>query len=193
MHLEATVTREDLVKLFAELLPLTVRFGGGDHYVSFRDPEDVELLPGEGLRLASKAKVVWPVLGIAVPIAVHRVTVRLRPEVTSEAKAARPSEPYAGRLLFRLAIEHADFAMVPDSVDISLTERINAELEKHPIDLSWGFARMLSCAVKLPAALVPLDALGLEVTSGEIAVSKDALRMTVALRSEVIRTDSPQA
>jgi hypothetical protein len=177
MHLQATLSRDDLEELFYGLLPLTIRAGVPDQTIAFYEPRGLTLVANDGLRLVCKAKITWPVLGLKVPILVHEVVVRIRPEIAARAQGAA--------LVFHLSLEHADFALLPDAVDRTITDRINVELTKDPVDLSWAFARTLSLTVPLPDAIEPSTGLSLGVVSSTLRITDKALEMLIGLYAKV--------
>ena len=177
MHLQATLSRDDLVDVFHGLLPLTIRIGGPEQTIAFYEPKSLTLVADDGLRLVCKAKIVWPVLGIKVPILVHEVVVRIRPDIEERADGAA--------LVFHLSLEHADFALLPDAVDRTITELINVELAKDPVDLSWAFARTLTLSVPLPDAIEPPTELSLGVVSHELLITDNAMGLGIGLYAKV--------
>jgi hypothetical protein len=177
MRLEVTLSHHDLANLFADLLPLQIRLGAENHYIAFFDPEPLELVPGAGLRLVCKAKISWPVLGTAVPIAIHRVVLRVTPEIVDQHL-----------LYFQLKVEHADFALLPDFIDAPVTDRINAELARR--SLCWPFAATFTRVIPLGDAIVPPLTLGLETASADVRITERAVTMTVAFRARVEREGS---
>src|SRR4051812_5252728 len=102
MWVETILSRDDLAKLLAQALPLTIFLGEdrhdepaddrignqanqaqskGDHSLTLHDLGDVSLVPDVGLRVTCKAKVSWPVLGIDVPIGLNSLTLSVLPTI----------------------------------------------------------------------------------------------------------------
>jgi hypothetical protein len=179
MWVEVILSGEDLKELFAELMPLTIHFGHKDQYLSFNDLREITLVPDTGLRIACKAKVCWPLLGLALPIPLHSLVVLARPEVAQT--------PEGDILVFKLFIEHADFAGIPTAIDERITDKVNKALSERALDLSWNFARTLSRTVKLPRSLRPLDALSLRLAWGKVRVTDEAMVMAVSFHSKLSR------
>ena len=179
MWVEVILSKGDLSGLFAQVMPLTVTFGEADHFLSLTDPQSATLVPDVGLRVACKAKLRWPVMGIGVPISLHSLVVLLRPTIAKEA---------GGDVLhLHVEIEHADFAGVPTAIDARLTERINKELATKARELSWNFTRALGQFVKLPSALDPVSGLALKVAWGKLKVNDEALTMVVSFHPTLQR------
>ncbi len=179
MWVEVILAQEDLTTLFGQLMPLTIHFGGKDQYLSLSDLREVKLVPDTGLRLSCKAKVCWPVLGIALPIPLHSLIVLLEPHVVRTEEG--------DILVFKLHIEHADFAGIPTAIDERITEKVNKELAARELDLSWNFARTLSRTVDLPRALRPVDSLDLRLAWGKVKVTDEAMVMAVSFHAKLSR------
>jgi hypothetical protein len=130
------------------------------------------------LRVACKAEIRWPVLGITVPITIDKVTLLITPVITE--KDGRPA------LAFRLQIEHVDVGMLVKLMDSSLTALVNKELETHA-ELVWGFAKTLSVSAKLPEVMKDLASLDLEVAWGKVKITAEALVFVVSFRTAVRR------
>jgi len=180
MWVEVILSRDDLAELFGKLMPLTIHFGGKDQYLSLSEPREVTLVPDSGLRIACKAKVRWPVLGLALPIALHSLIVLVQPQVVQTADG--------DILVFKLFIEHADFAGIPTAIDERITDKVNKELASRALDLSWNFARTLSRKVDLPRALRPVDALNLRLAWGKVRITDEAMVMAVSFHSKLSRS-----
>jgi hypothetical protein len=184
MWLEAVFSKGDFVLLAEELLPLTIHLGHpvtADHYVQLNGPADVSLVEGKGLRLACKAQVRWPVLGIDIPVNVDSLTVLLEPSV-----ATTLGEDEA---VFKLEIESADVAWVPALVDRGIVHSINEALNKKGAELHWQFAKTLSHVFGMPEFLQPLHALSLKVAWGKVRTTEEAVAFAVSFHTRAIRQD----
>jgi hypothetical protein len=179
MWLEAILSNEDLTALVGQLAPLTIPLADQGH-LEVTDPHDITLVAGVGLRLICKAKLRWPVLGIDVPITLKSVTVVLRPEIAKDESGES--------LVFKLEIEHADFAGIPTMLDTRITEKVNKELAAKHVELAWDFKKSLSHVFKLPESLQPIDAIALDVAWGEIKVTDKALVFAVSFHAAVTRS-----
>ncbi len=178
MWLEAILSRGDLTALVKKFTPVTIRLGeDGSIYLS--EPSDVILVPDVGVRVVCRANLTWPFLGIRVPIALHSLTVLMRPEIV---KGHGLDE-----LAFKMELEHADIAGVPAMIDNHITERVNKELAEKNAPLIWKFSETLSHAFPLPALLEPLEAFDLRVAWGKVKVTPDALVFAVSFHSTVTR------
>ena len=102
----------------------------------------MRLVPDLGLRIECKARVRWPVLGIELPVALNALTLMLVPSVGQG--------PHGDTLVFRIAIEHADFTAVPDIIDQRITKAINAKLESKDAELCWDLSKTLTLSARLP-------------------------------------------
>ena len=181
MWIEAILTKDDFDRLLAQLMPLTIDLGEGGDHVALSEPREVQFVEGQGVRLQCEAKVRYSVLGIHVPLTIHKVTAMLRPVVQKG-----PSGD--DQLAFKIFIVHADVAGLPTMVDEKLTDTVNAALEKH-LALSWDFAAMLSRSVELPASMHPLETLSLDVAWGKVKVTAETIVMAISFHSSIARHD----
>jgi hypothetical protein len=178
MWLEAILSRDDLRRALDQFAPVNVKLGDGRGTLFLDTPTEVELVPDQGLRVVCRAKVHWPVLGIHVPATLKEVIVLVRPVV----------ERHAGidMLVFKLHIEHADFALVPTTVDRRLTESLNAELEKH-VELSWKFSDTLSRLIELPPLFEPSETLALGTRGGVVKTTSESVGLAIVMRADLHR------
>jgi hypothetical protein len=181
MWLEAIVPKEDLSALVAEFTPLTILLGE-DGRLSLSEATDVSLVEGVGLRVVCKAQVHWSVLGLSVPVTLHSLAVLLRPEI--EPRDGAPA------LVFRVQIEHADLAGLPDVIDDRVTGLVNHELEARHVELSWGYGNTLSHVFDLPETLRPLEQLALVAGSARVKVTHDAMALAIEMTARVDRGES---
>jgi hypothetical protein len=182
MWVEAVLSKEDLVSLVAQIVPLTIRIdpdAGADHYIELETAADLVLVADQGLRMTTQAKIHWPVLGITVPIKIDPLSVIIRPTVTQT--------PEGDALSFTLEIEQADFAGIPAFGDQPITDKINRELSKRHVELAWAFAAMLSHRFNLPPLLEPLDSLALNVAWGKVRVTDEAMVLAISFHAAVSR------
>jgi len=188
MWLEAILSREDLVAVVEQLVPLKIRLDVNDEekdddegrFLVLHDPSEVTLVPDVGLRLVCKASVRWPVFRIRVPVNVKSLTVILKPAI--ERRDGHDA------LAFGLHVEHADLAGLPPMIDAHITEKINEALAKETI--AWDFAKTLSHAFNLPPVLEDLSAFELVVLGGKVKITDEALGLAVAFRPRVLRANS---
>ncbi len=177
MWFEAVLSGEDFGTLVGQFTPTTIPIGDGSIHLS--DPSEVALIPDVGVRIVCKARLKWPFLGIRVPIVIHSLAVVLRAEILSREDA--------DEIVFKLELEHADFAGIPTLIDKQITEKINKELAEREIELCWKFAETLSHTFTLPSSLEGLSALSLRIARGRVKVTHEAMFFTVAFSTAVRR------
>jgi len=184
MWLEAILSKEDLVSVASELLPLGVQLGPPDseHYVLLSAATAVTLVEGRGLRIACNAQIRWPVLGMDIPINVEGLTVLVEPSVPEGG----------GDLHFLVQLEQADVAWVPAFVDAKLVDVVNDALKERAGALSWDFAETLSHRFPLPEMLGPARALSLGVSWGKVRITGEALVLVVSFRALAVRDTTPE-
>jgi hypothetical protein len=179
MWLEAILSRDDLERALEQFAPVNVKLGDGGGTLFLDTPSEVELVPDRGMRVVCRAKVHWPVLGIHVPVTLNRVVVLVRPEVERHEGAEM--------LVFKLVIEHVDFALLPTPVDVRLTEALNAELEKKHVELTWKFSDTLSRMIELPPLFEPSETLALGARGGMVETTRDSVGLAIAMRADLHR------
>jgi len=184
MWVEAILSKDDVTAVIIDLCPLTIHLGqdpSDEHYIRLSNPRDVSIVEDRGLRFTCNAEIRWPVLGIDVPIGVESITMTLSPTVA----------PDAGEhvLAFRPQIENIDLSWIPEMFDQRIADKINHELEKKHVELSWRFAETLSHRFGLPSFLLPIAALDVEVAWGKVRVTSEAMVMAVSFHTRVVRRD----
>jgi hypothetical protein len=180
MWLEAVVSKEDLGSLIARIVPLTIRINpedGADHYIELATATDLVLVAGQGLRMATQARVHWPILGITVPIKIDPLGVMIKPRIIGT--------PEGDALSFTLEIEEADVAGIPAFGDKAVTDKINRELDKRHVELAWAFATMLSHRFHVPTLLEPIGSLAFNVAWGKVRVTEEAMVLAISFHAEV--------
>ncbi len=181
MWVEAIFSQADLRELVEKFLPLTIHFGDEGSFV-VSDPTEISLVKGAGLRVACRAKVHLPVLGIDIPVTIKALTILLRPVILKKESG--------DSLVFRIEIEHADLAGIPTIIDNQITHRVNKMLADKEVDMAWEFTKTLSYSFDLPATLAPINAMSIIAAWGEVRVSDDALALVVSFHNEVFRGDA---
>jgi hypothetical protein len=174
--LEAIVPKEDLSALIRGMTPLTIRLGE-DGRLSLGEPTDISLVENAGLRVVCAAEIHWAVLGISVPVVVRSVTVLLRPEVEER--------PDGTAIVFRVEIEQADFAGLPDIVDDGITDVVNHELAAKHVELSVPYQRLLGHVFELPDVLQPPERLELVAGGAQLRTTTDALALAIEMSANV--------
>lgn len=181
MKLNAVITREELLAFAAQWLPLKVLLGDPDNderFLQLTEPSRIELVPAQGLRIACRAQIRWPVLGWSVPVTARQLTVLFKP--TIEVHDDQPS------LAFRLRIEQADLAAVPARFDTAIREAVNRALAER-VKPAWKFGAMLSRSIPMPAVLATTQSIDLEVNHGEVEVNEQGFVFELALKAATTR------
>ncbi len=177
MWLDAVLLPADIEHLVSQLAPVT--FAIGDGHLHLSSPSQCVLVPDVGLRVVCEARLVWPVLGIAVPVTVHGLALLVRPElVRRDAHEV---------LVFRVAIEGGDVGGFLKVFDARILELANRELLGKQVELVWAFDQMLTHVFRLPRAMVPLDSLDLAVLEARLRIRADQLALAVRFGATVQR------
>jgi hypothetical protein len=178
MLLEAILTKTDLDRIVAHLVPAEIQIGDDGNLV-LDEPREVRLVPDVGLHLAVRAKLHWPIMGLHVPVDVDPLTLLMQPFVERR--------PDRDALVFKLRVEHADITHSPKIIDDRITARINHELIEKRVELSWNFRKTLSQAFELPASIKSSSAFILDVKHGVVKVTADAIAFGVSFDTAVRR------
>jgi hypothetical protein len=182
MWVEAILAPDDVRALFAALLPVTIRLGERGE-LALEPPHTITLVEGRGIHVTCRARLRWMVLGVRVPITIHSLNALVLPSIERRDGA--------DILVFRVDVEHADVALLPDLVDDEVTRVVNAELAKKRIDLEWRFSDTLSHVFAMPRALEEIESLGLVVQWGRVKVTTKGLVLAVSFEAVVARRDGP--
>jgi hypothetical protein len=181
MKLQAVFSRDELVAFASQWLPLKLQLGDptkDDKFVLLSDPRAIELVPQRGLRIACRAQIRWPVLGINVPITARNLSVLLTPAIVEvEGQPA---------LAFRPRIEQADLSGVPARLDATLTEGINRALADRARP-TWRFGAMLTRSIAMPPMIATTAAIDLSVHGGDVQVTEESFSFSL-----VVRADAPR-
>src|ERR1700688_2253455 len=128
MWVEAVLARADLDKAVRDFCPLRINLKR-DGNILISDPRELELVAGVGLRMSVAVEFHWPILGIQVPVSVRSATLDVTPQILEK--------PAGEALTFKLHIDDVDLLILPEFVDRSIVDLVNAELEAKHVELSW--------------------------------------------------------
>jgi hypothetical protein len=181
MWIEAIISSEDLRRSLSEFAPLRIRLGNDGAELAIESPSEVSLVADLGARIVCAAQLHWPFLGIHVPMAIKSLVILLRPVIEAHENG--------DALVFKLEIEHADFALVPTAIDNRITALVNAELAKRHVELTWRYADTLDHVFHLPDSFAPVESLALVLTSAVVKVTNEAVGLAISVRCDVLRGD----
>jgi hypothetical protein len=183
MWAEFIFSRDDLARLVAQALPLTIHLGDADaeadHSLGLSDLGEVTLVADVGLRVTCKAHIHWPVLGLDVPLALNALTLLLMPTIGEGADG--------DRLVFRASIEHADFEGFPALIDRGIAAAINAKLAAKGGELAWNFSRALTYLAPFPPLLEQLEAFAIRPAWGKVRITEEAIVYAASFHSALVR------
>jgi hypothetical protein len=183
MHIRARLDDADMRRVLGEILPVTVLFdedqGLDGRWVTIDRARELEMVPGEGIRLATSGELRWPVSVVPVTIRLTALQVLLRPIVVGQGVGTR--------LLFRPLIEEADLQRLPGFVDRGIVAIVNRALEARSELLAWRVADSLGLQFQLPATLGPLETANVEVVSAGIEIDERWMELSVSLQMSVSR------
>ncbi len=180
MKLQAVFSRDELVAFTSQWLPLKLQLGDAkkdDRFLLLSDPKTIDLVPGRGLRIACRAEIRWPVMGLTVPIKARNLSVLMTPSVIDVA--GQPA------LAFKPHIEQADLSGVPSRLDGTLTDAVNRALADR-VKPTWTFGAMLTRSIPMPAMLSTAS-IDLSCAGGEVHVSEEAFTFSLVVRATAPR------
>lgn len=182
MWLEAIITREDLVHVLGEILPVKIHLDDDntvERWLWLGRAEELTLVPDEGLRVTCAAELCWSIAGMSPSAKIEKLGVLIRPQI---------SETDKGHLLeFKIEIEEADFSALPAFVDSTIAKAVNVALSAK--GLTWNFTETLTREVLIPRAFKPVEALKIGVAWGKTRINAEALVLVVSFKMGVVRAD----
>lgn len=179
MWIEAVLSKDDIADLARKLSPLEIRLGDAGGKLRLTEPREIFLMPTVGLHIVCSGHLEWPVLGVSVPVTFHSLRMRVLPEIDKRSDG--------DALAFKLEIEHADIAVVPNLVDNHITDVINRELAKKGFGIAWDFTDSLTHVFELPDAFDAPRSIGLRVRAGHVRVTDEALVLAISFDASVGR------
>jgi hypothetical protein len=180
MHLKAILTRDDLHGVLMQFAPLEICLAENGKLL-LSSPAEVALVPGKGMSVVCDATLQWPVLGFALPVQMRGLAVQVQPSVRSGPDGGNTV------LALTLQIDRTGFSLLPAMIDERVTSRVNQELVKKDVELSWNFEKTLSHVFSLPDALTSAAALSLKVSGGTVVATDSAVVFTVDFDAAVRR------
>jgi hypothetical protein len=177
MWAEAIITPKDCEDFVRSMMPFEIVLDAlGKRALSLEHPARVALVAERGIMIETPARLRWTVAGAEVPISIRLAQVLLLPTIAT----------HAGRdaLVFTLRVERAEFVSLPDSIDKSITSRLNEALEKSPARLVWNFTKALDFHFKLPLSIRPARQIDLTAKWGRVRVTDEAVVLALSFHAE---------
>jgi hypothetical protein len=189
MDIRARLDEETLRRMLGDILPITVLLdddrGTDGRYLTIGRAERLDLIPGEGVRLATSGELRWPFKVVPLTFALNGLQILVRPIVVGEGLSTR--------VLFRPRIEHIDFQKLPDFVDRGILALVNRTLEARSQLLSWHVADSLCQRFPLPVTMVPLEIASVDVVSASLTIDRAGIELAVSLDMGVTRAGTTAA
>lgn len=183
MHIETTLTLEDLTQLLHELTPLRIHMSGPEgpeRWLELEPPRKVSLEPGVGARVVTSGRFRYTKGHVPFAAEIREVRLLLEPRVVDDG-------PDGLRLAFAIDIEHGDLVMVPEAIDSGIVAIVNEALTPRATKLVWRFSDTLATELELSPRMQPVDRLTTTVTGGETKVDEATVRFKVRLRAKLHR------
>ncbi|WP_437874606.1 hypothetical protein [Sorangium sp. So ce513] len=182
MWLEAIITREDLVQVLGEFLPVKIHLDDDDstdRWLYLGKPTEITLVEDMGLRVNCPAELKWSLPVVSPTVKLDELKVLISPEIIEKNKG--------NVLAFNIELEEADIRGIPSIIDHTIMKAVNAALaNKKP---EWNFTKTLTHTVGLPSNLEPIDGLHIGVNWGKRRISQDALVLVVSFKLNFLRND----
>jgi len=189
MDIKVRLDEEMLRRLLSDILPITVllddELGRDGRWVAIGRAERLELIPGEGVRLATSGELRWPLKIAPVTLTLNELQLVVRPIVVGEGPSTR--------LLFRPQIEHIDLERLPSFVDRGVVALVNRALESRSHLLAWHVADSIGQHFSLPETLIPLETATVDVVSAALAIDERGIDLAVTLDMNVTRVGTAAA
>lgn len=186
MKLSLVVTRDELVALAAELVPVRIVLREQPYgAVSFGRALKLELVADQGIRIRGDARIALSVAGLTMQVGVRAWQILLRPSITGDTPA----------LAFDPVLEHLDLERVPGFLDERIVEGVNEALAGGKKKLAWRFAEKFGALRSLPPKVSPRGTFRFVAASASVAVTETELQFDVDFRPELAleRRPSPPA
>ncbi len=174
---------ERLIELLNQLTPVRIHMTPTDEdrrWLELDSPTSASLVAGKGLRVSTRGRLRYKVLGITVPVTIRTLELMLSPRIGDAGDASRC-------LMFDVEILDADLSMVPAVVDSMLVSKLNAALSPHKTKAFWEFGETLSRAFNLPRRLEPLDQFTLTSTGGAVVVTDEFVQLRLDFGAQISR------
>jgi hypothetical protein len=180
MWLQAALSLKDLTVFANKLFPVHLALESGDahgRHIYLGKPRTFELVADQGLRVEMRARVRWPLLGVAVPIDVPSVTAMLRIKLLER----HGEDVFA----FVPELEALDVSMLPGFVDRGLKTAINKAIATDLDRLSWRFTHSLDFVIPMPEADVPPRRLHLAAKWGDVVVTAEGVQLVATFDADL--------
>ena len=184
MYIDAIVTASEIATLLAQFAPIRIHLTATDEdrsWVELERPDEVQMVPGRGVRVVCSGRLRYAVAGIKLPLSIRRIQVLLEPKVVELG-------PEAQRLDFGLRIEDADLENIPGLVDRAIVGKVNDALTPETTSMLWQFSRTLALDVQLPERLEPLQTLLLRAPAGVVSVTPEGVGLRLHLDAGLTRS-----
>ncbi len=186
MEIAITLHRDELARAVRDFLPMRLQIG---NFAETDDPawvqidaiEEVEFMPGRGVRVRCAARVHFPLPILPDDFTVQHTVFEIVPAIL-----AGPDGPV---LAFQLDVQDLELKYLPEFVDRAVLKRLNAALVEHAGAIAWNFGKRLGRIIALPVRVQLVRTLALSAPSGAIEVTTD--RILVRLSLEVAFQHEP--
>jgi hypothetical protein len=184
MHIEMLLDQVTLRNLIQQFAPIRIHMTPTDEdrrWLELDEPETIELVPEQGVRVVCKGRARYSVGETRIPIGINKIVLLLAPVIGRDAQGWEQLE-------FRITIENADLKYIPGLIDRTIFHALNKAITPESTHMIWSFSRMMTRSLQMPERLEPLDAINLEALHAEVRVEPDGVRLHVDLGAQISRT-----
>jgi hypothetical protein len=188
VRVEVLVDREAIASLLADVTPLELPLGDDAHperHFRVERPHEIALVPGRGIRIATRARLVWTIGRVPLPpVILEAIALLIEPAIVARFDDGSTSE----HLVMRTTLEDLELRHLPAIIDERVVDIVNERLGEIGDQLAWGFSKALSLRFALPPRVRPLERFEIDVTGASIEVADSGLRLSVDLPMRITRS-----
>ncbi len=183
MKMTLSIPRDDLFRFIRQAAPIRIHLTSTDDdskWIELELPEELEMVPGEGVRVTTHGRLRYEVAGMKVPLKIRTATFMLKPTLVTTSDMQE-------RIAFAIDILHGDLEKIPDFIDRGLIHKVNKALTPEASQMVWDFRESLANTFEMPERLEPLGHLALSARGATVLVTDQALELVLDLRAELSR------
>jgi hypothetical protein len=191
VRVDLFIDRETIASLLADVTPLEIPLGDGDprqRHFRVERPHEITLVKGRGIRIATRAKLVWTIGRVPLPpVVLEGIAILIEPAVVAKFEGGAASE----LLVMRTTLEDLELRHLPAAIDERVADIVNERLGEMGDQLAWRFSKALSVRFALPPRVRPLERFEMDARGASIEVADAGLRLSVDLPMRITRSEGP--
>jgi hypothetical protein len=187
MRIDVWMSEEEVLELIQELAPMRIHLTSeaeNGRWVDLHEPEKMELVEAEGLRVVTTGEFRFSPMNIPITIDIKRVQLLVEPRID----VVKDENKSSAALVFDIQVEQGDLQHIPKLVEERVLELVNRGLLPEKIKTYWQFPKTLTKAFPLPKKLEPLDRFLFESGEASARVQADGLFLSVVVGTDLLRS-----